>query len=127
MPDRAAAVTSIDEGMCSWVYARTPSGFCRRITPPVCTGRYDRASRGAIRRIVRSAPTSSTRSPDESWRFPSITGWRVPDVTSLFWSVPPEGACNNSFLYSTKLQRHPTKLTDQYEAESDIDRALYPP
>lgn len=39
----------------------TLAGDCRRVTPPVCTGHHDCARREAIRRIVRSASTSSTR------------------------------------------------------------------
>lgn len=49
----------------------TPDRFCRGLAPTVCAVRDDRASRRAIRRIVRSTLTSSTRrllaSPGATW------------------------------------------------------------
>jgi hypothetical protein len=85
-------------GMSGLGFTRTLAGFCRRITPPVWAGHNDRASRGATRRIVRSAPTSSTRPPSRVlalYVFPRVAPYR----TSLLRSVPAMHPPNNRLLY----------------------------
>src|SRR5215212_86994 len=105
----------------------TLPGFCRRITPPVCAEHNDRASRGATRRIVRSAPTSSTRFLQ-----------RVLALFVLLKSHPTEHPAPslragqpaiNRLLYCDRSDDDIQKFIklDETERLNRSDRALYPP
>src|SRR4029077_13904176 len=54
-------------GRASFRPAGTLGGLCQRVTALVCSTHHDCANRGAIRRMLRSAPTSSS-ARRRTWR-----------------------------------------------------------
>jgi hypothetical protein len=104
----------------------TSGGVCRGVTPAVCAARHDRASRGATRRMVRSAPTSSTRRlPGESRRYVYRRQRRFPTAPPR--PVSATAPCDVARAHSTPrggvTQPAHTDCTDMGRA---VDRPVTP-